>query len=347
MSLLNRKKVVATWAPLINFLGLPKWFGKKHAGIGTILMFHRVLPNSTGPRVHNHESLEVDPGRLEKTIDFFSARNYDFISISQVPEYLQLGRNKFVAFTFDDGYADNLENAYPIFKKHNIPFTIYVTTNFINRTAVVWWYLLEEILLKNQQLSIGWKGEMLHYTCKNIRQKEATFVQIRNLVMHGLDPENHLRDLQELFAGHIDDLFAFTDKHMASWAQLTAAASDPLITLAAHTANHLPLKLLSPDGLYKEIIEASAELAGQTQTKIEHFAYPYGKMAEAGEREYGFVHSHGFTTAVTTNIGNVKSEHLQSLCSLPRVNVNAFTTPAVLELHISGFISTVKSRLKI
>jgi peptidoglycan/xylan/chitin deacetylase (PgdA/CDA1 family) len=347
MSLRNRKKILATLAPFVNFSGMPRWLGKKHVGLGTILMFHRVLPATTRARVHNHESLEVDLDQLEKTIDFFRSRNYDFISLDQVSKYLEGGRNKFVIFTFDDGYVDNLENAYPIFKKHCIPFTIYVTTNFINRTAVVWWYLLEEILLKNTQISLNWKGDVLHYTCRSIQEKEATFVKIRNLIMHQLDPANHLKDFEELFAGYIDDLFAFTNKHMASWAQLSSIANDPLVTLAAHTANHLPLKLLSLDGLKKEVLEARAELAYHTKTEIKHFAYPYGKLTEAGEREYRFVSRHGFATAVTTNIGNVKSEHLQSMCQLPRVNVNVYTTPAVLEMHISGFISKVKSWLKI
>lgn len=36
-----------------------------------------------------------------------------------------------IAITFDDGYKDNLYTAAPILLKHHIPFTVFVTTSFI------------------------------------------------------------------------------------------------------------------------------------------------------------------------------------------------------------------------
>lgn len=42
-----------------------------------------------------------------------------------------------MVFTMDDGYKDNYTNALPIFKKYNVPYTIFVTTNFPDRQAIL------------------------------------------------------------------------------------------------------------------------------------------------------------------------------------------------------------------
>jgi len=40
--------------------------------------------------------------------------------------------NKYISFTFDDGYEDQYINAFPIFKKHEINATSYIITNLNN-----------------------------------------------------------------------------------------------------------------------------------------------------------------------------------------------------------------------
>jgi hypothetical protein len=51
-----------------------------------------------------------------------------------------------VAITFDDGYLDNLTNAFKILKKYNAPATIYITTSYINDKKIPWWIDLWSIL---------------------------------------------------------------------------------------------------------------------------------------------------------------------------------------------------------
>ncbi len=125
-------------------------FAPFFSGLGHILTLHRVVEDRCDFRIHNHQSLEISPEQLERTIHFYKKNNYAFISLDQVHHSLihEKARRKFVAFTFDDGYRDNFTTAYPILKKHKIPFCIYITTNFPNQKAILWWYLLEDFLRK-------------------------------------------------------------------------------------------------------------------------------------------------------------------------------------------------------
>ncbi|MBK8505585.1 MAG: polysaccharide deacetylase family protein [Saprospiraceae bacterium] len=120
---LNLKKLTTTIAPVIKATGVHRLFAEKHAGIAHILMFHRIIPPINRPRIQNHECLEVDPLHLEKIILYFKDRKYRFATLDHLPQILTSNqKEKSVIFTFDDGYRDNLTYAYPIFKKHKIPF---------------------------------------------------------------------------------------------------------------------------------------------------------------------------------------------------------------------------------
>jgi len=101
--------------------------------------------------------MKVSPEFLEEFILKLKAKGYEFISIDRLYEILQNKEKvkKQIVFTLDDGYKDNYKIAYPIFKKYNIPFVNYLTTSFPERNAYLWWYVLEDILIENDEIILG------------------------------------------------------------------------------------------------------------------------------------------------------------------------------------------------
>lgn len=101
-----------------------------HPAIGEVWQLHRVTDErSVQERMWPYE---ITPNRLEALIVEYQSNGYEFISIEEVAERMKgkSGR-KFVAVTLDDGYANNYDVAYPIFKKYNVPFCIYVCKGMI------------------------------------------------------------------------------------------------------------------------------------------------------------------------------------------------------------------------
>lgn len=85
-------------------------------------------------RVTNEESVlesqrryEITPAKLQQLIQSYMDSGYEFISMAEVEKRMSGdSKGKFIAVTLDDGYEDNYSVAYPIFKKYNVPFCVYV-----------------------------------------------------------------------------------------------------------------------------------------------------------------------------------------------------------------------------
>ncbi len=338
-----KKHIISKVAPIITATGVLQLFKNHFGGIGHILTFHRVIPDNKQGRIHNHQSLEITPEHLKQTIQYFRKRGYEFYSMDEVYETLNKGqsKHKFVAFTFDDGYKDNFEIAYPILKQHRVPFTIYITTNFPDRKAILWWYLLEDMLLKKEEIRFSWNGKSYQFGSQGLAQKESTFDNIRSIIHRNFSIDNHEEMFAAIFGSFEPNPLKYVKSLAMSWEEIQKISEDPLVTIGAHTVNHYPLKQLEKEVMEEEILDSKKRIEKYINRPVEHFAYPFGKPAEVSNREFQTVKSLGFKTAVTTRIGNIFPTHQNHLECLPRISINRVTKDAVLDLQTSGMLPLI------
>ncbi|HXF86663.1 MAG TPA: polysaccharide deacetylase family protein [Anaerolineales bacterium] len=319
-----------------------------YAGAGVILMFHRILPADARPRLPGPAALEITPEMLERTITFFAKRGYVVFSPDDLHQFL-VGEKRidrpFVLFTFDDGYADNLTYAYPIFKKYNIPFSIYVSTCFPERTAVIWWYLLEDLILQRKRIEFEHEGRLYEFPCGTHDEKAATFAALRAMFKFA-NVTQRAALTQSILYTHKVDVLRKVDEIALTWKQLRELASDPLVTLGAHTANHYVLSVLADHEVVFEIAESKRLLENHLERGVDHFAYPFGNRREAGKREFRIAAECGFKTAMTTRFGNIFRAHASHLTALPRCDTAQFSVPHALDLVASGMLSARLNRLR-
>lgn len=154
-----------------------------HPVLGRILMLHRVVEHrSDAP---SQRELEVTPDFLEKTILDYRQKGYTFISIDELSSLLtthySLSTKKNICLTFDDGYQDNHDIAYPLLKRLEVPFAVYVTTGFIDNRLPMWWYRCEsreqcQTCLSNaevQQRERSYPGEQLGISFESLKSLDA------------------------------------------------------------------------------------------------------------------------------------------------------------------------------
>ena len=95
-------------------------------GMGVIFTLHHVRP-WTEKTLALNRILEVTPEFLDAVLDQVQAADLDVVSLDEAMRRLKAGEGRrFVSFTFDDGYRDNLEHAYPLFKRRSLPLTLFV-----------------------------------------------------------------------------------------------------------------------------------------------------------------------------------------------------------------------------
>ncbi|MBP5546206.1 MAG: polysaccharide deacetylase family protein [Bacteroidales bacterium] len=111
-------------------------------------MLHRVVENRGD--VPKQRELEVTPDWLEQKILEYKFKGYTFISLDELPS--NFNSHRWVCITFDDGYRDNYALAYPLLKKLGVPFTVYVTTGFIDNKLPMWWYPDEHLGISYDEL---------------------------------------------------------------------------------------------------------------------------------------------------------------------------------------------------
>ena len=301
---------------LMHLLSKLSFVQQYFSGEITIFMLHRVNYFEANKLLSN-EILKVSPQFLDKFIINLKSNGYDFITLDDVYEILLEGKkvDKKIVLTLDDGYKDNYEIAYPIFKKHNIPFAIYLTTSFPEKKAILWWYILEDLIVQKDLIELS---DGRTFKCYTKAEKEKTFLKLRNIILT-FEKENFLNSLERLFPYYEIDWIAKTEALCLNWDEIVALSQDDLCTIAGHTKNHFAFNQLSEDEIIDEIVDANKLIEEKTGKKIEHFAYPFGSRHEVNQREVEIVKKLAFKTATTIRRGPVYRAHKNHLMCLPRI----------------------------
>lgn len=336
------KRILKTLYSHCSFITRPLY-----GGIGYILVLHRVCPPVPGTRLQANAGMEMTPKKLEAVIQFLRDRAYEFISLDQLVERLANRKNKrkFVVFTFDDGYADNYLHAYPVLKKHEVPFTIYVTTSFPDQEAILWWYILEDLLLEKDRIVIKTGANEEEFNCSSLNEKEQTFWDIRSIIMNS-STNNYMETVTGIFEPYGIDLYRETSELTLSWEQIALLSRDRLVTIGAHTVNHFTLSKLSPAEAKYEILESKHRLESHLDKEVHHFAYPYGGKEEAGKREFDLVKECKFKTAVTARFAGIFPAHQQHLECLPRIFIPGGADDNFLLQVVNGTLTGMANKFK-
>ena len=264
-----------------------------------ILYYHRVIEDKDfetdmGPNIH----LCVKKSEFETQMAYI-AQNYYLITLDD------LYKNNFkcerfsVAVTFDDGYKDNLEVAFPILKKYNIPATIYVVSRNIISKPWAWWIELWNFLSKNK----FFKNEGKLIDIENTSDKNQNFFDLKNKIKK-LNYADQIFFFNKLTSSttreNHDDIYLNLD-------DLKKIKKEKLITLGCHTHEHLCFSHFEEDIIKEQIDICKAILEQKINTPIEHFAYPYGSKEDLNFFEHKILEKLRFKTAVTTLESNQKN----------------------------------------
>jgi peptidoglycan/xylan/chitin deacetylase (PgdA/CDA1 family) len=292
-------------------------------GVGAILTLHHVRPARPG-RFQPNRLLEVTPRFFNRVVKHLRRLGLDLVSLDEMHRRLTERdfSRRFVCLTFDDGYRDVLQYAYPILKEEGAPFAMYVATSFPDRLGELWWLALEAVIARNNRIGLSIEGRNQTFDCATVAEKRALYDELY-WWLRARDTETEIREfIRNLAACYTVDIAAFCKDLCMSWEELAQLAADPLVTVGAHTVNHPMLAKLPEKVARSEMDLSRSVIEAALSVRPEHLSFPIGDRTSAGPREFKIAAELGFKTAVTTRPGVLFPQHREHLTALPRISLN-------------------------
>lgn len=281
-------------------------------GNGAILTYHRVLPDSI---VYEDSILNiaVSTTNFRKQIAYLK-NNFSILPIDSFLKHINSDSKQFkLLITFDDGYKDNLDYAYPILKEFNVPAIIYVITKSIGNKFLPWWIKIDELLRNN--ISFKSKNRKFDYF-KNIFlfSDQMTIDKKLSFFLKKNNKKNN-----QIFLNHKEIKYLSEQK---------------LITIGSHSHSHYNFYKLDEKKALNEFKISKSILEKIIKKKITHFSYPYGGYDNIEIKHAKILRLLGYLSAVTTI--RKKLDHADPFL-LPRIFVNNDSNLLRLKLKLFGF----------
>jgi len=335
----------------LYYTGAQAVLGRLTRGMGSIFMFHHVRNlNQGGFNPNNH--LSVSPEFLDRMILYFKRAGHEFISMDDVYERLQnpqrnTKKKPFICITLDDGYRDNLTKAVPVFRRHQVPYLIYIAPGLIEASDPLWWEDIEQVFEKKKNIYVDMPKGRVEFDISTDEKKSIHYEDFIRELLFFTPEEDQRRVAAQLASAHKVNSKEHVKNQIMNWSELNDLSKDPLCTIGAHTIGHYALRKLSAEKSRFEMEQSRAILKSELGLNTTHFAYPYGHKLLAGTREFETAKELGFKTAVTTRHGVIYPEHRQHMTGLPRVSINGnYQSMAYIRSLVSGIPARIYNRGK-
>lgn len=282
-------------------------FDRVMRGRATIFMLHRVT--NAALKIHGHEIAFVR--QALRALRDSGAR---FVSVRQLmqesltPEGSAHGT---VAFTIDDGFADQAELAREAFVAERCPATIFLISGFLDEQLWPWddrlSYMIEQCTLPELEVSIG--GERLELPLGSPGQRSRSLSRLRDRFKTVSNSQLY---------GDIDAIAAVAGVSLPTlpppayrpmtWEQ--ARALEPLgVDFAPHSVTHRIFSRLSDTEARAEITESWRRLQQELRNPLPLFAWPTGRASDYTERDLGLLREAGLSVCASATAGYAGISH--------------------------------------
>ena len=269
-------------------------------------------------------------------------KHFEIISLSKAVERMRNGgiKRPTAVITFDDGYQNNFDVAFPILYKEKIPATLFLTTGLIDTNDTVWHCHLNLALSQTRRLHIEWNGFKFDLSTLDLKAKASAAIQDNLKELPPLQLMATMRDIILKLDGDPDcSIGTGSPYRMLNKNAIAEMVASGLVEFGAHTHQHLILSRLSAAERFNEIrrsIDAIRELTGHP---CKYFAYPNGRMGDYDPDSIQHLKACGIQMAVTTISG--PNDRMTPVMELRRYGVGSDLSMEGFQLMVHHFISKV------
>jgi peptidoglycan/xylan/chitin deacetylase (PgdA/CDA1 family) len=102
-----------------------------------VFNYHHLGPMPENADI-NRRAFTVTPELFEGHLKYFRDNGYQVVLVGELIEYFKTGKplpEKAVAITFDDGYLEHYDNAFPLLKKYGVKATFFIPTGWVGTST--------------------------------------------------------------------------------------------------------------------------------------------------------------------------------------------------------------------
>ncbi len=323
----------------------------RHRGRVVILTYHRVVSEHMVRDEHIQPGMYVR-GQLFETHIAYLRKRFTVISIDELLDLWMTNRLKsdqsYCVITFDDGWRDNYQFAFPVLIKYRIPATIFLATDFIGTSRWFWPDQMMLLLEKGGQHTtsqadrkavstilaetIGVTLSAADGTFRRVESRDPIGLDVIIELCKGVEAEKVHQTIDRLSrALHMD---LPTHRVLLNWDEVREMAGKG-ITFGSHSVSHRIMTQIPLSDVKMELIDSRKTMLEQGVKPLPVFCYPNGNF----DREIQeLVRESGYLAAVGCEVG-IELDRPNDLFALKRISVHEDSAASVplLALTLSGF----------
>lgn len=290
-----------------------------------VLAYHRVLPDPGKEYPFDEELISTDPVSFERQLKFVK-RNFHVTNFQRMHEEMRnegrIARGSLV-ITFDDGYADNYEIAYPLLRKYGLTATVFVTTGHVGTTDSFWFEKISCYLksLTSYDLEIESLNFKEHVDGKNRITVRDTLLRTLKKVPNRVRL-NALAELENLFREKAPEA-ALHYVRTLTWDQI-AELDLGGIEIGSHTVSHPVLSSMEEGEIRSELTTSKKSLEEKLGHEVISISYPVGGRSDFNPLVERIASECGYRFGLSYINGT--NSDLSGVFSLKRVHVERYQT---------------------
>jgi len=289
------------------------------------------LSNQT-PRVLFWHGVDINP---HKSIELESISHIDFEKqLAYLMKYFniismetfhnnyiknQLGK-KDIVLTFDDGYKNNLQVLLPIMIKHNLPFTVFISTNHISTGKLFPTSILRLLIYGSSLNVINIPSIQKSFNINTDEEKRHTSIEI-SILLKTLSNEEVNKICQEMIQNiskeeYIELKNKYKSLQPLNWNEVKELVKHG-VTIGSHCMDHICCHdNQSKETIQFQISESKKIIEEKLDIKCDYFAYPNGNYTSFSDT---CVEEANYKLGFSTK-RNLLSLNPKSTASLPRIS---------------------------
>jgi peptidoglycan/xylan/chitin deacetylase (PgdA/CDA1 family) len=263
-------------APLVRGPGRP-----------LVLGYHRVVDDFGASARTEMPSMLISARMFERHLDWIG-RRFRFVSLDEIGARVASGRpfdRPVAAVTFDDGYRDVYEHAFPILRRKGIPAAVFVVTDLVGRP---FWQVHDRLYHLFAKAFAAWNDPrrelMALFTALGLPTGAIRRHAIGNPLMavSWVLPALTMADVHRVMNGleaAVGNGF-YGIPRTIDWDELRAMEHGG-VTIGSHTRTHVSLPMEAPADIADELGGSRRTLEERLGHPVVHFAYPGGQFTPA------------------------------------------------------------------